>query len=1398
MLSLLIIMPVLLKTENAFMRLDNDAERTTLRTKQDITSSSQELKIQNNVKTRSSFLFSSTRFSVTSSGNTMGIFSENDSKSPNGDVMRKAESLQQVKHVWFDLNHQNLTNDNDTENYADLVEFYFREELNIDVTILDDQTTWDDVSLNHEEDLVILPDIEEGLNGDEINALINFYRRGGRILVIGSGDERGPVDRAAIHRESLNALLQGMNSGISFRTSSPTGYFPRASFTFNDNNNTATELQVSTSSYLASLIKNTLGSNEISGELFSFLDVNDTNPYTRVVGYLSLGFPIGELDHPIVMASHVGVGKVLVIGSETPFLKKTPTNTPFWDSILSWFQKPLIEADINLPNEWYADEERSLNITISTPFSHDFEWMVNYTLVEKSTSTEIIQATNQNINHDSPIQVSRSYRTPSTDSNISLTFILTVSIRTTDSTEVIEQFLSVNESTIIYKAYQVKETATSLGASVAQNTFSVQENSTMTFFVLIDNNKNEPINVTIQLTSSNAANPQTPINIFSPSSISLTIPARQKDYMINFTTTIIPNNANFEFNDASSINITSMMRIVIEGSVEREETFSLRLFRPLTIFLNDVRFSILQNEKFTLSLTLRNNRLESIDVKLSLKNAQGFLSGFSLTEEEARIAPQSTADLTLTIIHHTSIPYDSGTKTFSLVIEIPKLNVKEEYEITVNVGFSPNNILVGFVIPSLLIFLPPIFAFFNWRKKEQVKIAIMEYIKKNKIAAVSVLVKEFKTKASFVESYLQSNEIKTAFPNGKYFSSVKTFVVIDQDLVNRFKDLVDRNKILRLRDLKKEFAAPVEVSNLLLQLFVEKGYLQGEINEKRTGFVSQKYIEDSIYKGIEEGMLSLSQLSQKLELSQPRVRSYIVELAAAKNIKLYPTELQDVFYTDSGIHQKVSRYLDKKLMASLSEIAVHMKMDRTTLQKALSKADYFNLTTFIDRQGELWIVIAQVTAAVIQAIQKRRQVSLQELASHLKIPGHLAKPLIEALLRTDMIRGGFIGKDTFVEEGWIIEKLRTILPFKEQANLQEVAQELGVNYEAVLAAVKTMISMGILIGFVDKTGTYHEADRPTVEVAASQEGALIRAVPSLTSSLRYLKGDIIYHVEIVNTTNEVLINPVIDVYFEDEYLYPLKTEPEDAGKIVKLKDQDRKWRFFAKLSNILPNQSSSISFLFEPLHLGRTIMRAFLHYESGVTGEQVGVSVPRIVFNVQPPTNLAPSEQNVASCKNILENNPSDLKKIVLSDPSKVKEAFKVLIEIIKKHNFKLVGSGRLSDVKEEWEEEAWLYACIKSAEGKEEIPIVAHVIGSVPSSSLQVTIATPSEELISTLLLSIYEDLEKEARKKVGTETKQAFGRLKSQECNNCGAPLDSLPTIGKDVKCEFCNTVYTYELLA
>ncbi len=1288
-----------------------------------------------------------------------------------------AENTHIIQRIWFDLAHQNFTDDNDSIAYEDFLEMYLKNDKGFDILLLNGTNTWSAVNLNVSTDVVILPDLELALSSDEISNLVNFYESGGRIIIIGSADERDPLQKTEIHRQSLNKLLQETNAGITFRTDIPTGYFPIVELQWNAN-----------TSYLANLIKKGV-SETLHGESLGFLDVKeDTN--TKITSFIDLGTDIGGIRYPIVAAEHVGLGKIFVIGTETPFLRATSVNTLFWDKLIEWLETPILIPTLDLPSEWFTDENRGINISITTPFTHNFQWSVNYTVQELITKATLTDQIGVKINHSDPIQENVQFRTPIAESN--LTFELTISLGMINSNLTLTNAYHLLRFIEVKVAYNVSEIVTNVGATVAQNSFEAEENDLMSFFIVLDNNKNEPINVTTQLISKNTST----IRLFSPDTFITIVEARKTDIILNITTKINPN-VPLSFDKIDSISFLAILRISIDGNLVREEPFTLIFYKPILISMGENQFTLQQNEKISFTISLKNNRFDYVEARLDLKNARGFLSSFTLEQKQVKIAPKSTTKLTITMRHQTSIPYDSGTKRLFLTISIPKLQVEEEFTIIVRLSIAPNNILVGFIIPSLMIFLPPMFAFFSWRKKERAKIAIIDYIKDNKIAAVSVLVKEFRVKDGFVEEYLRSKEIKDAFPNGKYFSSVKTFVVIDEDLVKRFKELVDRSKILRLRDLKKEFNAPLEVSNLLLQIFVEKGYLEGEINEKKTGFVSWKFIEDTIYEGFEEGMLNLRQLEQTLELNQTRIRKIIIDLSKKKNIKIYPTELQDIYYTDSGIHLKVTQYLGKKLIASISDLAVHLKMERSTLQKALSRVDYYNLATFLDRSGELWIAVGHLTAAVVQAIQKRKQVSLQELASHLKIPGHLAKPLIDSLLRSKMIRGGFIGKDTFVEELWIIDQLRTTLPFKEVANLHQISREMEINYEAVFEAVKRMINMGILIGFVDKTGTYHEIDHPTIDISTTQEDAQIRPVPRLRSSLQFLKGDINYHIEITNTTNEVLINPTIDVYFEDTFLYPLKTDPENVGKIVPPSTKNEKWRFYAKLPNILPNQSNSVSFRFEPLHLGRTIIRAFLQYESGVTGEQVGISVPRIVFDVKSPTNMVPTEQSIASCKNLLSSLPSDFKKIVLSEPAKVKDAFEVLISIINKKNFKIIGRTKTSDSENEWEEEAWFYASMPSESGNE-IPIVIRADGSVLTGSLQVEIATKEENLITPLLLTIVEELNEEAKKRAGTETKQAYGRLKSQECNTCGAPLETLPTIGKDVKCEFCGTIYTFELLA
>ncbi len=130
-------------------------------------------------------------------------------------------------------------------------------------------------------------------------------------------------------------------------------------------------------------------------------------------------------------------------------------------------------------------------------------------------------------------------------------------------------------------------------------------------------------------------------------------------------------------------------------------TFQIEV-RPTTQIIHiQLPSEIAQNQQTITAIEIQNNKLTSITIKVI-----GFGDGFNYYEGIFSIDPAESSTINTPIIYYKS-PWDAGLREYT--IEIYYLNTSDEFELIssntfqINIKFSTNNILLGFILPSVAI-----------------------------------------------------------------------------------------------------------------------------------------------------------------------------------------------------------------------------------------------------------------------------------------------------------------------------------------------------------------------------------------------------------------------------------------------------------------------------------------------------------------------------------------------------------------------------------------------------------------------------------------------------------------------------------------------------------------------
>ncbi|MFX1297137.1 MAG: hypothetical protein ACFFD2_20075, partial [Promethearchaeota archaeon] len=146
-------------------------------------------------------------------------------------------------------------------------------------------------------------------------------------------------------------------------------------------------------------------------------------------------------------------------------------------------------------------------------------------------------------------------------------------------------------------------------------------------------------------------------------------------------------------------------------------TFQIEIKPSLEVVKVQAPSKLLQNQRSAAVIEIQNNKESSITIKIV-----GYGDGFNNYEEIFFINPTEAKTINTPIIYYKN-PWDAGLREYT--IEIYYLNSSSEYSLIslntfqINIIYSVNNILLGFVLLSIIIVIAVIWIFWYRDKKKR-------------------------------------------------------------------------------------------------------------------------------------------------------------------------------------------------------------------------------------------------------------------------------------------------------------------------------------------------------------------------------------------------------------------------------------------------------------------------------------------------------------------------------------------------------------------------------------------------------------------------------------------------------------------------------------------------------
>ena len=537
---------------------------------------------------------------------------------------------------------------------------------------------------------------------------------------------------------------------------------------------------------------------------------------------------------------------------------------------------------------------------------------------------------------------------------------------------------------------------------------------------------------------------------------------------------------------------------------------------------------------------------------------------------------------------------------------------------------------------------------------------------------------------------------------------------------NCFIEFLKRASITNFSTIIESFNLTAQQMIKLINQYIEEERIYGIIDQKNQIFYYISYeIREKILSKIQnEGILKVADLGEMLDMSSDAAIKVIYKLISQFQIKGSFSQTKQFYYSQKYIMDRLIKEINKKGRVSLDKLAKIFDVPGE-----LTKSFCVNLMRtnavngfFADRGNE--IITSDQIYKEIKAYSKEVGLfELSKLATKLKIAVELARKSLHELIKSGKVKGIFTQRREFMTRRYLETKIKGIARAYRTMPLRELSNRLGVTESSIEENLAQLIGNGDIDGFIDlgkRMFTAYSVPRTSSRPKQKKATTVDEGNIEIVRDYDFEGGQVHMKIAVRNKSNMAINNVKVLL---------------DAPSNFKVKQP------LVSIPVIEANNSRGVDFYLEPKTCGTSNIGGTVIFKDA-TGEKHTKHIKKKEVTIKCPL-VCTSMSTIEDCQVAIQTLGNDARAFLIADLDP-RLAYRAAIRTLKNFDTSSVTSHEGSDVKGNYEAEAWFCSEVKTTGGR----IITRIYVSETSQSLEVRVWCGNAGMLTGFLAKIIEIL--------------------------------------------------------
>jgi DNA-binding Lrp family transcriptional regulator len=287
---------------------------------------------------------------------------------------------------------------------------------------------------------------------------------------------------------------------------------------------------------------------------------------------------------------------------------------------------------------------------------------------------------------------------------------------------------------------------------------------------------------------------------------------------------------------------------------------------------------------------------------------------------------------------------------------------------------------------------------------------------------------------------------------------------------NCFLELLKRSPITNFSTISSSFNLPPEQFIKLIQRYIDEERIYGIIDKRNQMFyyISPEMKEKILSKFHDDGIVKVADLALMLDMSSDVALQVIYKLINHFKIKGSFTQNKKTYYTQKYITSYLIDRVKKEGRVSLTQLSNQLELPKDMVKSFcvnLMRTDAIN--AFFADHGNQIITSSQIYTEIKNYAKEKGLFELSNLAQKLKIAVELARKSLHNLIKNGTIEGIFTQRREFMTHKYLEKKIKELARAYRTMPLRELSNRLGVTESSIEEVLARLIGRGEIDGYID-------------------------------------------------------------------------------------------------------------------------------------------------------------------------------------------------------------------------------------------------------------------------------------------------------------------------------------------